>query len=165
MGTRYSSLEELRRKKALLKKEVAEMEDLLTFENAKESLSVMTKGFTDPFLKEETELDGEIKVSLDTEKIVKELSNSVKDHFLNKNAIFSLAKSGAGINVMENALKMGAVALVGNYAKKNLYGSGWKKKLIGVALIYLAPIALRFVREKLEQYEKNKATSSMEQLI
>lgn len=165
MGTRYSGLEELRRKKALLKKEVAEMEDLLTFENTKESLSVLTKGFTDPFLKEETEPDGETKVSLDTGKIVKEISNSIKDHFMNKHDIFGFAKSDAGVNMIENALKMSAVAFVGNYAKKNLYGAGWKKKLIGVALIYLAPIVLRWVREKLEQYEKNKATSSMEQLI
>jgi hypothetical protein len=32
-------------------------------------------------------------------------------------------------------------------------------------MIYLAPAALRFVRKKLETYQKNKSVSSMEQLI
>ena len=30
---------------------------------------------------------------------------------------------------------------------------------------YLAPYALRFIREKLEDYQKNKSVSSMEQII
>ena len=47
MGTKYSSLDELRRKKELLKKEVSEIEDLITFDNTKESLSAFTNGFTD----------------------------------------------------------------------------------------------------------------------
>ena len=38
MSAKYNSLEELRRKKALLKKEVSELEDLLTFDNTKESI-------------------------------------------------------------------------------------------------------------------------------
>jgi hypothetical protein len=41
----------------------------------------------------------------------------------------------------------------------------WKKKALGAALIYLAPIALKFVRKKLETYQKNKSVSSLEQLI
>jgi hypothetical protein len=41
----------------------------------------------------------------------------------------------------------------------------WKKKAIGIALIYLAPIALKYVRNKLEDYQKRKSVSSMEQLI
>ena len=49
MSTKYNSLEELRRKKALLKKEVSDLEDLLTFDNAKESLSALTHGFTDKY--------------------------------------------------------------------------------------------------------------------
>ncbi|WP_238555213.1 mitochondrial import receptor subunit TOM5 [Chryseobacterium sp. P1-3] len=43
--------------------------------------------------------------------------------------------------------------------------TNWKNKLVGAALIYLAPIALKFVRKKLEEYQKNKSVSSMEQLI
>lgn len=154
MGYKYKSLEELHKKKALLKKDISEMEDLLTFENSKESLSAFTKGFTDKYLKEETNPKGEKKVTLNTNQIVKELSNSVKDSVLNRNSVYGFAKSEAGVNVIENAIKIGAVSFVGNYAKKNLYNSSWKKKAIGIALIYIAPIALKFIREKLENYQK-----------
>lgn len=165
MGYKYENIEELRKKKVLLKKEVEEMEDLLTFENTKESLSVFTHGFTDKYLKEEIQPDGETKTILKTNEIVKEVSNTVKDNLLSKNAIYDFTKSDAGMNVMENALKIGAVSFVGNYAKKSLYNNSWKKKLIGIALIYVAPIALKFVRKKLGEYQRNKTTSSLEQLI
>lgn len=165
MGSKYSSLEELRRKKALLKQEVAEIEDLITFDNTKESLSAFTNGFTDKFLKEETKPDGEKKLAINTNEIVKEFSNSVKDKVLNRNSVYGFAKSDAGMSLVENALKIGAVSFVGNYAKKSLYNSSWKKKVIGLALIYLAPIALRFIRQKLENYQRNKTASSLEQLI
>ena len=165
MGTKYSSLEELRRKKQLLKSEVAEIEDLITFDNTKESLSAFTNGFTDKYLKEEIKPDGETSVSLNTNEIVKEFSTSIKDTVLNRNAVYGFTKSDAGMNLVENALKIGAVTFVGNYARKSLYNTSWKKKIIGVALIYLAPIALRYVREKLENYQRNRTASSMEQLI
>lgn len=165
MGTKYNSLEELRRKKELLKKDISDMEDLLTFDNTKESLSVLTHGFTDKYLKEELQPDGETRVALKTQEILKEVSNTVKDNILNKNAVFGFAKSDAGVNLIENALKIGAVTYIGNYARKSLLHSSWKKKAIGIALIYLAPIALKFIREKLEDYQKNRTTSSFEQLI
>lgn len=165
MGYKYENIEELRQKKALLKKEITEMEDLLTFENTKESLSVFTHGFTDKYLKEAIQPNGEIKTMLKTNEIVKEVSNTLKDNLLSRNSIYNLTKSDAGMNVVENALKIGAVSFVGNYAKKNLYNKSWKKKLIGIALIYVAPIALKFIREKLGEYQRNKTTSSLEQLI
>ncbi|UOE39828.1 phosphoribosyl-ATP pyrophosphatase [Chryseobacterium suipulveris] len=165
MGTKYNSLEELRRKKELLKKDVSEMENLLTFENTKESLSAFTNGLTDQFLQEKTAEDGERKVSLNTGAIVKQISNAVTENILSRNAMYGIAKSDAGVNLVENALKLGAVTFVGNYAKKNFYNSNWKKKLIGIALIYLAPIALKYIRKKLENYQRNRTTSSLEQLI
>ncbi len=165
MSAKYNSLEELRRKKALLKQEVSDLQDLLTFDNTKESLSAFTNGFTDKFLQEEPTLDGDTKVSIDKNKILKEISGNIKDSFFNRQAVLGFARSDAGVNIVENALKIGAVTVVGNYAKKSLYNSSWKKKLIGLALIYLAPIALRFIRRKLEDYQKNQTTSSMEQLI
>ncbi len=165
MARQYENLEELRKKKSLLKKEVSEMEDLLTFENTKESLSAFTNGFTDKYLKEEIQPDGEKKTALKTNEIVKGFSNTVKDTLLSRNSVYGFAKSDAGMNVMENALKIGAVTFAGNFAKKNLYNSSWKKKAIGLALIHLAPIALKFVRKKLEDYQRNKTTSSLEQLI
>lgn len=165
MGTKYNSLEELRRKKALLQKEISEMEDLLTFDNAKESLSAITHGFTDKFLQEEKSADGESKTTLKTSEIMKEITTSVKDSVLSRNAVFGFAKSDSGVHLIENALKIGAVTFVGNFARKSLNNASWKKKALGLALIYLAPIALRFIRTKLVEYQKNRTASSMEQLI
>lgn len=165
MAYKYKTLEELRRKKELLKKDISEMEDLLTFDNTKESLSALTHGFTDKFLTEEIQPDGEVKTALKTQEIMKEVSNTVKENVFNRSTVLSFAKSDAGLNIVENTLKIGAVTFIGNYARKSLHNSSWKKKAIGLALIYLAPIALRFIRKKLEEYEKNRAASSMEHLI
>ncbi|WP_449398196.1 hypothetical protein [Chryseobacterium wanjuense] len=76
-----------------------------------------------------------------------------------------IANSAFKGNAMDALIKLGVTALVGNYAKKNMRSSNWKKKVLGAALIYLAPIALKFIRKKLENYQKNKSVSSMEQLI
>jgi hypothetical protein len=65
----------------------------------------------------------------------------------------------------ENALKLGAVSYIGNYARKNLSNTSWKKKAIGLALIYVAPVVLKMVRERLEDYQRSRTTSSMQQLI
>ena len=165
MSTKYNSLEELRRKKALLKKEVSDLEDLLTFDNTKESLSALTHGFTDKYLESETNIQGETTVSLKTNEIVKEISGNIKDTLLSRSSVLNFAKSEGGLSVIENAMKIGVVTFVGNYARKSLYNKSWKKKLIGLALIYLAPMALRFIRKKLDEYEKSKTTSSFEQLI
>ena len=165
MSAKYNSLEELRRKKALLKKEVSELEDLLTFDNTKESLSVLTNGFTDKFLQQDTNLEGETTISLKTNEIVKEISGSIKDSLLSRSSVLNFAKSEGGMSIVENAMKLGAVTFVGNYARKSLYNKSWKKKLIGLALIYLAPMALRFIRKKLDQYQQSRTTSSFEQLI
>lgn len=76
-----------------------------------------------------------------------------------------IAGSAVKSDAIDTLIKLGTTALVGNYARKNLKSSNWKKKVFGIALIYLAPIALRFIRKKLENYQKNKSVSSMEQLI
>lgn len=165
MSTKYNSLEELRRKKSLLKKEVSDLEQLLTFDNTKETLSALTHGFTDKYLQSDTNIEGETKISLKTDEIVKEIAGSVKDTLLSRSSVLNFAKSEGGLSVVENAMKIGAVTFVGNYARKSLHNKSWKKKLIGLALIYLAPIALRFIRKKIEEYEKSKTTSSFEQLI
>ncbi|SEG61972.1 hypothetical protein SAMN05421847_3009 [Halpernia humi] len=165
MANKYNSLEELRRKKALLKKEVSDLQDLLTFEDTKESLSVLTHGFSDSFLKEEYNKDGEKSVALDGKEIVKSISNQVKSTLMNKKNIMNFAKSDVGSSIAENAIKLSIVGFVGNYAKKSLSNSNWKKKVLGLILIYLAPSLLRYLRTKLEDYEKNRSVSSMEQLI
>ena len=79
--------------------------------------------------------------------------------------MINFATSELGISLAENAIKIAIVGFVGNYAKKNLAHSSWKKKLIGMVLIYLAPSALKYIREKLQEFQKNGRVSSMEQLI
>lgn len=165
MAYKYSSLEELKRKKALLKKDISDMEAVLTFDNTKESLSALTHGFTDKYLQEDASLDGSSSISLNKNEIVKEISNHVKDSFFNRNAVLGFAKSEAGLNIFQNTLKIGAVTFIGNFARKSIQNKSWKKKLIGLALIYIAPFALRFIKKKIEEYQNSQTTSSFEQLI
>ncbi|KIC63014.1 hypothetical protein [Chryseobacterium taiwanense] len=165
MSTKYESIQELRIKKKLLKNEINDLEGLLTFKNTKESLSAFTNGLTDQYLQEKVDEDGDEKIVLRKDVIAKQLATEVKDVFLNKNTALGIASSAFKGNALDSVVKLGVTALVGNYAKKNMGSSNWKKKLIGAALIYIAPIALKMVRKKLEEYQKNKSVSSLEQLI
>ena len=69
------------------------------------------------------------------------------------------------VQIAENAIKIGLAAVVTNFGKKNLYHTSWKKKLIGIALIYLAPFVLKFLREKLEEYEEREVLKSLEEIL
>lgn len=162
--SKYSSLEELRRKKKLLQQEVKDMEHLLTFEDKKESLSALTNGFTDRFLEEEIDEDGDKKLSIKTGQIVKEVGKSLTAKSEN-NSIIQFNHEGLKENAAENVLKLGGVALAGGIAKKYMNKGGWKNKLIGLALVYLLPTAIRFISKKLEEFQKRKSISSMEKLI
>lgn len=165
MGRKYESIEELRRKKKLLKGEIDDLENLLTFKNTKESLSAFTNGLTDQYLQEKIDEDGDEKVVLRKDVIARQLTSEVKDLLISKNTAVGIASSAFNGNIADGLIKLGITAIVGNYAKKNMKSTNWKNKLVGVALIYLAPIALKFVRKKLEVYQKNKSVSSLEQLI
>jgi hypothetical protein len=165
MGREYESLEELRRKKKLLKSEINDLENLLTFKNTKESLSAFTNGLTDQYLQEKVDDDGDEKVVLRKDVIAKQITSEIKDAFISKNTAMGIASSAFKGGAGDALIKLAITAFVGNYAKKNLKSSSWKKKILGAALIYLAPVALKFVRKKLENYQKNKSVSSMEQLI
>ncbi len=166
MGRKYESLDELRRKKKLLKQEIEGMEELLTFKNTKESLSAFTNGLTDQYLQEKVdEKSGEEKVVLRKDVIAKQISSEIKDALISKKTVMGIAGSAVKNDAIDTLIKLGTTAIVGNYARKNLKSSNWKKKVFGIAMIYLAPIALRFIRKKLENYQKNKSVSSMEQLI
>lgn len=165
MGNKYDSLEELRRKKALLKQDIAGLEDLLSFENTKESLSAFTNGFTDQYLKEVPSEDGGTKTTLKTDVIIDQVKNEVKENIVSKSAVLGFASSAAKTGLIEDAIRLGATAFVTKLAVKNMNGTSWKKKIIGLALIYLAPMLLRIIRRKLENYQKNRSVSSMEQLI
>ncbi len=165
MGRKYESLEELRRKKKLLKQEIEGLEDLLTFKNTKESLSAFTNGLTDQYLEEKVDEDGDEKVVLKKDVIAKQITSEIKGALINKNTAMGIARSALKGDAVDILIKLGVTAIVGNYARKSLKSSNWKRKVAGVALIYLAPIALRFIRKKLENYQKNQSVSSMEQLI
>lgn len=165
MGRKYESLEELRRKKKLLKTEINDLEDLLTFKNTKESLSAFTNGLTDQYLQEKVDEDGDEKVVLRKDVIARQITSEIKDAFTNKNTAVGIATSAIKGDAIDTLIKLGVTALVGNFAKKNMKSSNWKKKILGAAMIYLAPIALKYVRKKLEHYQKNKSVSSLEQLI
>lgn len=164
MATKYTNLDELRDEKKLLKKEIEDLENLLIFKNKKESLSVITNGFTDTFLKEKQGTDGEVSLAIDTQGIMKQISEEMKETASKKN-ILNLANEGVKSGLLETTIKMGTVALVGNFAKKSVMNKNWKRKAVGLALVYLAPYALRFVRKKLDEYQRNKTASSLEKLI
>ena|SRR6218665_2581985 len=164
MATKYTNLDELRGEKRLLKKEIEELEDIITFKNKKESLGVITHGFTDKFLKETENEVGEKEISLDTQNIMKEISSGLKDTASKKN-MMSLANDSVSSGLLETTIKMGVVTLVGNFAKKSVMNKNWKRKAIGLALIYVAPYALRFARKKLDEFQKNKTANSIEKLI
>lgn len=165
MSINYNSLEELRRKKKLVKNEVEDLEALLTFKNAKESLSAFTNGFTDQYLKEKTDEYGEETTVLRKDVIAKQVTSEVKNLIFSKNTALGIANTALSGDALDGMIKIGTTALVANFAKKNMSSKNWKKKAIGIALIYLAPIALKYVRNKLEDYQKRKSVSSMEQLI
>ena len=165
MGRKYESIEELRRKKKLLQTEINDLENLLTFKNTKESLSAFTNGLSDQYLQEKVDEDGDEKVVLRKDVIARQLTSEVKDLLISKNTAVGIANTAFKGNFTDGLVKLGVTALVTNYAKKNMKSSNWKKKLIGAALIYLAPIALKYVRKKIEVYQKNKSVSSLEQLI
>lgn len=165
MGAKYNSLEEIKKRKEALRSEVQEMEELISFENAKESLSAFTDGYSDKFLKESTDEEGHVGISLKTDAIIKEVANEVKDRMISKNALLSIAGNASKNGLVEEGVKLAITAMIGNYAQKNLRNSNWKKKAIGLALVYVAPIAIRYAIKKLEEYQKNKSISSLEQLI
>ncbi|MEC5395181.1 phosphoribosyl-ATP pyrophosphatase [Bergeyella sp. RCAD1439] len=160
---KQNTLKDLRNRKAQLQKEVAEMESLLTFENKKESLSLLTNGFTDQFLSEKTSEDGSNQLALKTGSIVKGLGNVLSGR--NKKSIVSFDHSGLSGGILETTLKLGSAALVSNIAKKNLKSSSWKKKALGLALVYFLPVALRVLRSRLESYQTQKSLSSIKKLI
>lgn len=162
--SKYNSLEDLRRKKALLKSEVADLEHVLKFENKKESLSALTNGFTDRFLEEQPAADGDMKLTVRTGEIAKSIKEAVT-HKSEEKSVINFNNTGLKENALETALRLGGVALAGNIASKNLKKKSWKNKLLGLAMVYLLPHVVKFISQKLEEYQKKKSISSMEQLI
>lgn len=165
MAAKYNSLEELRRKKELIRNEVSELEKLMTFDNPKESLSSITGGFTDKYLKEKRTEDGETSLSINTGAVMKQITSGFTSRASRKNSIMNFTESAISGGAMDDVIKLGVVALVGAYAKKKISSASWKNKILGAALIYLLPIALKFARNKLEEYQRKQSISSIGKLI
>lgn len=162
--SKYRNISEIKAQKEKLKGEIKDLEKLMTFQNPKDSLSIITNGYTDNFLKEAPDSEGNIKTKIDTKSIIQGISNQVKSQ-VNKKTIMQVAKSDESNDLIKNALKLGAVTLITNYAQKSIKSSTWKKKLLGAALLYVAPVAMKVITRKFDEYQKNKTTESMEKLI
>ena len=165
MPYKYKSLEELKRKKQLLKNDINQLEDLITFDNAKESLSAITNGFTDKYLTEIEDEVGQPKMAVNTDAVIQEIRKEVKEKVFSKSAVLGIAGTASRNGLVEDAISLGISGFVANYARKNIQNPNWKKKALGFAIIYLAPIAIRYARKQLDTYSKNKSVSSFEQLI
>ncbi|MDY3338718.1 hypothetical protein JSO61_010230 [Riemerella anatipestifer] len=168
MGTKYRSLSELRAQKSLLKNEISDMEKVITFKNPKSSLSLITKGFTDKFIEERNNEGGTNKISINTGNIVKEVTKEIKNRVFNRNSdssLLTLKNEGLGESVVDGFLKVGLVGTVSNYAKKNLKNPNWKKRAIGLLLVYVAPLVIRQLRTFLDDYQRKQTAKSINRLI
>ncbi|MDY3317446.1 hypothetical protein [Riemerella anatipestifer] len=164
MGAKYKSLSELRTLKSSLKNEISDIERIITFKNPKESLSFISKGFTDKFIEARKNKSGSNGISVNTRNIVKEITNKV----LNKNSgssFLTLKNDGLAESVVSGFLKVGVVGAVSNYAKKNLNNSSWKKRAIGLLLVYVAPVVIRKLRELLDDYQRKQTAKGINRLI
>ncbi|MCW0490484.1 hypothetical protein OKE68_06865 [Riemerella anatipestifer] len=168
MGTKYRSLSELRAQKSLLKNEISDMEKVITFKNPKSSLSLITKGFTDKFIEERSHEGSTNKISINTGNIVKEVTKEIKNRVSNRNSdssLLTLKNEGLAESVVDGFLKVGLVGTVSNYAKKNLKNPNWKKRAIGLLLVYVAPLVIRQLRTFLDDYQRKQTAKSINRLI
>ena len=164
MAKEYNALNELRAKKENLKSEIKKLEDLMAFTRPKESLSVITQGYTDAFLKETTDDEGNIKTTFDSSSVLKMISHKIKS-VLNRNTMMQVLNSETSTEIIQDTMKLGAVNLVTDYVQNIMKSDGWKKKAVGFALIYVAPLAIKYIGQKLDEYQRHKTTKSLEKLI
>lgn len=151
-----SNLNELRKRKEFLEKELDNMEEIMAFSDKKKSLGFFTNGFTDRFL----DRNNDSKVSLKTAEIAKYIGQLIQKKMHN-----NIDNTGLQGYALENVLKAGGIALMGNLAKKTLQKGGWQNKLLGTAMVYLLPITIKFIGEKIDDYQRKKSFSSLEKLI
>jgi len=135
MQIKYKNMEELRKKQEALEAELKKKEDILTFKDTKKSFSLFTNGFTDKFLSEKQIVRKDEEGNLTTEKKLR----------FNPSGLLTS-------NNVKKGAQLGISTAVGNFAKKNLHSSNWKKKAIGLAMVYVLPILLRKGIEYLEEH-------------
>ena len=165
MAAKYHSIDEIRRAKIALKAEIERQERLLTFQNGKQSLSVLTSGITDRYLNNAPDDDGGVKTVVNKDAIIHDMKDSMKKKVLNRNLFVQLTASAFKGESIEGLVKMGVILGTAALAKKKMKSKSWKDKLLGAALIYLAPTAVRFVQKKLDEIQKQKSINSLEKII
>lgn len=161
----YKNLDELKQAKEVLKKSIAQEEHLLKFEDKKASLSLLTNGKTDPYLNNEIRPDGEVNTSVDTRKIKNEVIQKVKNNLLNTNPVTKLVNGSMEGEDMETLIRTGAVLGVAALARSNMRSKDWRKKLLGAAIIYIGPLLIRYGRQRLGEYQRERSVSSLEKII
>lgn len=161
----YTNLEELRQAKEVLKKSIQQEEHLLKFEDKKASLGLLTNGKTNAYLNNEVKPDGGVNTTIDTKKIKDEFISKIKHTLLNSNPVTKLVNGSLEGQDMETLLRTGAVLGVAAIARGHMKSSDWRKKLLGAAIIYVGPLLIRYGREKLEEYQRERSVSSLEKII
>lgn len=163
MAVKYNNIKELRQKKALLKKEIDDLQDLITFKDTKQSLSVMTKGASDQYLTKEMTPEGE-KLTVQTKPLMQHIGDTVTGK-AQTNSIIKFDNTGTKEVTKQNLLKLGALAIAGFAAKKIIKSRGFKNRIMGIILVYFGPKIAKVLLDKLEEYQKNKSVNSVEKLI
>lgn len=134
-----TNLEKLKAEKNRLQNEVNELQELLTFRNPKESLSELTNGLSDNYIKEKKTEDGHVKLGLKASPVTSLLA--------------------------ENALKFGSAAVINRIGKKTMNAKSWKYKILGLILVYVAPFVIKKIGEKLNDFQKRETAKGMSKLI
>ena len=157
-----NNLADLHNRKEMLRKDISEIEDTLRFKNPKKSLSKLSNGFTDQFVSDEFNYRGEHKTGLKWDKLFSYIKGGASERFFTSK-LNEFGERKLGINtknvagsITENALKIGISSLMATFTKKYLYHKKWKKKVIGLSIVYLSPFILDFVKEKLKALQDSK---------
>ena len=158
-----NNLADLQKRKEMLRKDISEIEDTIRFKDPKKSLSKLTNGFTDQFVSDEFNYRGEHKTGLKWDKVFSYITGGTSERFLTSK-LNEYGEKKLGINtkniagsITENALKIGISSLMATLTKKYLFHKKWKKKIIGLAIVYLSPFILDFAKEKLKALQDSKS--------
>lgn len=130
-----NSIDELKERKEKLKKEIGEMESLLSFENPRKSLGVITSGVSEKFLG-------------------KSMASSLGQSLL----------PIAG-DLLKSSLKVGSINALRKLTPKKISAAGVGKGLLVAGLLVAAPIIARQVKKRVEHYRKRETAKSLSKLI
>lgn len=165
------NLADLNTRKEMLKKDISEIEDKLTFKNPKESFSALTEGFTDQFLTDRIDENGIHKIGLQAKNILSFITGGLSDHFIEtkvneqgKEKIALKTENLVG-KIADNALQLGLASIITGYVKKSLFHRKWRRRLIGLAIIHFAPFLLKFLRQKLDEFQQKEVLESLNKII